>query len=104
MIKDLNAKDFETEVLKNNGLVVVDFWANWCGPCKMMAPVLESVSEEFKEVSFTKVDVDQNGALADQYDILSIPTLLIFKDGNFLDKLVGFTPKEVLIEKIKKNL
>jgi len=101
MIKDINSKDFENEVLNNKDLVVVDFWANWCGPCKMMAPVLESVSEELKEVNFVKIDVDQNGALADKYEILSIPTLLIFKEGKLLDKLVGFTPKEVLIQKIK---
>ena len=70
----------------------------------MMAPVLESVSEELKEVSFTKVDVDENGVLADKYEILSIPTLLIFKGGNLVDKLVGFTPKDVLVQVINKNL
>ena len=69
----------------------------------MMAPVLESVSEELKEV-FTKVDVDENGVLADKYEILSIPTLLIFKGGNLVDKLVGFTPKDVLVQVINKNL
>ncbi|NLL31360.1 MAG: thioredoxin [Clostridiales bacterium] len=104
MVKEINEKNFESEVLNNNGVVVVDFWANWCGPCKMMAPVLESVSEELKEVSFTKVDVDENGVLADKYEILSIPTLLIFKGGNLVDKLVGFTPKDVLVQVINKNL
>jgi thioredoxin 1 len=104
MIKNLSEKDFESAVLKSKGITLVDFWANWCGPCKMMAPVLESISDELKEVSFAKVNVDENENLADKYEILSIPTLLVFKDGKPVDTLVGFMPKDSLKQAISKHL
>lgn len=86
------------------GLVLVDFWATWCGPCKMIAPVLEELDAEMSEtVKIVKVDVDANQATASQFGIMSIPTLLIFKDGQPVDKVVGFQPKEALVQLVQKN-
>jgi thioredoxin 1 len=86
------------------GLVLVDFWATWCGPCKMIAPVLEELDAEMSEtVKIVKVDVDANQATASQFGIMSIPTLLIFKDGQPVDKVVGFQPKEALVQLVEKN-
>ncbi len=87
-----------------NGLVLVDFWATWCGPCKMIAPVLEELDQESEgKVNIVKVDVDQNQETASQFGIMSIPTLLLFKDGQQVDKTVGFQPKEALAEFIQKH-
>lgn len=102
MVKKINGSEFEVEALK--GCAVVDFSAIWCGPCKMLAPVLEEVSEELGEVNFFNVDVDDEPDLAVKYDITNIPALLVLKDGVKQDILVGFRPKETLIEDIKSRL
>jgi|SRR5690554_2686268 len=82
-----------------SGVVLVDFWAAWCGPCKMIAPVLEELDAEMgNEVKIVKVDVDNNPATAAEYQIMSIPSLLLFKDGEVVGKTVGFQPKEALID------
>ena len=80
MVMHVSASDFEEEVLKEKGVVVVDFWATWCGPCKMIAPIVEELDEEMSNVKFVKVDVDKNPQIANQYKIVSIPTLKIFKE------------------------
>jgi thioredoxin 1 len=86
------------------GLVLVDFWATWCGPCKMIAPVLEEMDAEMSDkVKIVKVDVDENQATASQFGIMSIPTLVLFKDGQPIDKAVGFQPKEALVQFVEKN-
>ncbi|MGE7624176.1 thioredoxin [Viridibacillus sp. NPDC096237] len=86
------------------GLVLVDFWATWCGPCKMIAPVLEELDSELNGAAkIVKVDVDQNQETASKFGIMSIPTLLLFKDGEPVDKTVGFQPKEALVEFIQKH-
>lgn len=103
-MKEISQKDFDEIVINNEGVTLVDFWAKWCGPCKMLAPVLEGVEKELEQVKFVKVDVDENGDLADKYQISTIPTLLIFKDGKVVDTLVGFMPKDILKTKISKNL
>lgn len=96
MVMHVSASDFEEEVLKEKGVVVVDFWATWCGPCKMIAPIVEELDEEMSNVKFVKVDVDKNPQIANQYKIVSIPTLKIFKDGKFINTLIGFKTKDAL--------
>lgn len=96
MLMHINASEFEKEVLNEEGIVVVDFWATWCGPCKMIAPIIEELDEEMSNVKFVKVDVDKNPEIAGEYKIVSIPTLKIFKGGKVVNTLVGFKPKEAL--------
>ena len=96
MVMHVSASDFEEEVLKEKGVVVVDFWATWCGPCKMIAPIVEELDEEMSNVKFVKVYVDKNPQIANQYKIVSIPTLKIFKDGKLINTLIGFKTKDAL--------
>jgi thioredoxin 1 len=97
----LTKENFKNEVLKRPEPVLVDFWASWCGPCRMIAPVIEELAAEFEgRAKVGKVDVDQNGLLAEEYGIRSIPTLLLFKDGQVVDQVVGTVTKGVLAEKL----
>ena len=94
-----------TELLQDSKLVIVDFWATWCGPCRMLSPILDEVEEEMAgQISVVKVNVDDADEIAAKYRIMSIPTLLFFKNGQLVDKTVGAMPKAVLVEKIKANL
>ncbi len=103
-IKNCDDNDFETEVLKSKLPVVVDFWAEWCGPCKMLTPILEELMEELKdEIKIVKVNLDDNQDLAMKYSIRSIPTLLLFKEGNLLDTKVGLSPKNDLVAWLKSK-
>ena len=99
MVGHISDSNFEEEVLKAKGVVVVDFFATWCAPCKMLAPVLEEISEEIKEAKIVKIDVDENPLAANMYHVSSIPTIKIFKDGELKDSKVGFQPKEFLVIK-----
>ena len=94
--QDVNDSTFEQEVLQASTPVLVDFWATWCGPCKMIAPIVEELDEEMSNVKFVKVDVDKNPQIANQYKIVSIPTLKIFKDGKLINTLIGFKTKDAL--------
>lgn len=104
MVKHIDDKDFSVEVLDENGVVVVDFWANWCGPCKMIAPVIDELASEMQNVKFVKVDVDKSPSVAGQFKIASIPTLMMFKNGKPVDTLVGFRPKTALEEAIRRHV
>ena len=98
----VSKNNIENEVLNEKGIVLVDFFANWCGPCKMLSPVLSQVAEEYKdEVKVCKINIDEEIELAQQYQIASIPALLVFKDGKVVNQSVGFVPKKA-IEKLWK--
>jgi len=101
-VAHLNKDNFETEVLKNKEIVLVDFFATWCGPCKMTGPIIDQLAEEVKNIKFVKVDVDQNQELSSQYQIFSIPTFLIFKNGQVVGQFVGAQSKEGFLAEIKK--
>jgi thioredoxin 1 len=89
--------DFESEVLKASGAVVVDFWAEWCGPCRMIAPALEEISGSLNgKVKIVKLNVDENPATATKYNVMSIPTLMLFKNGEMASRHLGFAPKQKL--------
>lgn len=97
----LTAENFENEVLKSDKPVLVDFWAEWCGPCKMLAPIIAEIAEEYEgKVKVAKLNIDEEMALAVQYRIASIPTILLFENGEIVKKSVGFAPKESLIEEL----
>lgn len=96
---------FEQEVLKSQTPVVVDFWAEWCGPCKMIAPILDEIAQEYHgRVKVTKLDVDANNRTAGRYNIMSIPSLLFFKNGQLVDQIVGAMPKSQLTSRLEKVL
>lgn len=99
----LNEDNFDNTVA--NGLVLVDFWATWCGPCKMLAPTIDAIATEYKDrVVVGKVDVDENEAIARRFGIMSIPTLFLFKDGEVVEKLVGYRLKTELEQLLNKYL
>lgn len=89
MVKTINSANFDEEVLKNQGLVVVDMYADWCGPCKMMAPVLDGLSNEYGDVKFCKINVDENPDIASNYGVQSIPNFVFIKDGKKVNQVVG---------------
>ncbi len=96
----LDDDNFEKEVLKSNQTVLVDFYADWCGPCKMQAPIIDEISNEQKEVKVGKVNIDENPKIAEKFGIMSIPTLIIFKDGEITNKFIGITSKENIIKSL----
>ncbi|HLO10917.1 MAG TPA: thioredoxin [Pseudoneobacillus sp.] len=102
-ISHVTDQNFSTET--GSGVVLADFWAPWCGPCKMIAPVLEELDSELGDkVKIVKLDVDDNQETAGKFGVMSIPTLIVFKDGQPVDKVIGFQPKEALENVLKKHL
>lgn len=102
MSKIFTDADFQQEVLSYKGLAVVDFYADWCGPCKMLAPSIEQLAEEYKDVKIGKMNIDENMNTAKQYDVMSIPTIIFFKDGQIAVRMVGMKSKGDLEAKIKE--
>ncbi len=102
MAKIINSQEFDNTI--ESGVVVVDFFATWCGPCKMLAPVIDELSGELDNVNFVKVDIDQSMDLAQKFRIVSVPTLKVFKNGEEVDTLMGFMPKEVLKSKVEAHI
>ena len=102
---EIEEAKFDEAVIKAKTPVMVDFWAPWCGPCRMVAPVVEELSGDYEgKVSFVKVNVDNNAKIASQYGIMSIPTLMIFKEGKPVDTIIGFRPKDELKKSLEAAL
>ena len=102
---EVNEGTWDQEVLKNSGLVMVDFWAVWCGPCKMVSPMVDELSKEYEgRVKVAKLNTDESPGVASRYQIMGIPTLLFFKDGEPVDKIVGAAPKKQYQDKIEALL
>lgn len=97
----ITSSSYETEVEKSDKKVLIDFWADWCGPCKMMSPVVDAVAQEMPDIKVCKVNVDEEPDLARRFNIMSIPTLVVIKDGKIADMSVGLTDKSALMQMIK---
>jgi thioredoxin len=105
MVKAITQREWQAEVLNSPVPVLVDFWAVWCGPCRLIAPIVEELARQYEgKLKVYKVDVDQEQSLAMQYGIMSIPTLLLFKNGQVVEQIVGALPKGAIEQRIAKHL
>ena len=103
-INEITDANFQAEVLEADGAVLVDFWAPWCGPCRVIAPSLEEINEERDDVTVVKLNVDENQSTAAKYDVMSIPTLIVFKNGAPAKKIIGALPKQRLVAELEPAL
>ena len=97
----ITAANFAEEVLQSEKTVLIDFWASWCGPCRMLSPVVDEIAEEHSEIKVGKINVDDESELAQKFGIMSIPTLAVFKDGKFVDMQVGVRPKQSILDMLR---
>ena len=105
MVQKIDMGNFEAEVIKSGKITVVDFFADWCGPCRKLSPIIDEIESELSEkVKFTKINTDENIPLAQNYQISGIPSLLVFKDGELVERMVGLMPKSAIITNIEKYL
>lgn len=104
MLKHISSNEFEKYVLKSDKVVLVDFFATWCGPCQMLSPILEDISNSRAEFDIVKVDIDEAEQLTRSYEIESVPTMLIFQNGNIVDKIVGYVQQDEIIYRVSKYL
>jgi len=105
MITNLTKDNFDQEVINSKMPVLVDFWAEWCGPCRMMHPILEEIDKELSEqIKICKINVDENPEISMKYEIMSIPNLKLFKNGQIIDNFIGFRPRETFIKELKESL
>jgi thioredoxin 1 len=103
-VKAVDTSNFQAEVMDSDKTVIVDFWATWCGPCRQVAPVLDSIAEEHDELSVVKIDIDANPQIAQHYGVMSVPTLLVIKNGEVVKTVVGAKPKVVLERELLAGL
>ena len=101
MLKKLNSDNFRNEILDRNGVALVDFYADWCGPCQMLSPVIDEIAKERTDIAVGKVNVDNEGELALEYGVMSIPTHIVFENGKEKARLVGFRAKEEILAELK---
>ena len=105
MVLEINTENFDKEVLSHNGTIVVDFFANWCGPCRKLGPVLEEVEQELSsKVKFAKINTDDNLEMAKKYQVSGLPTLMIFKNGEPVERLVGLMTRSSIVTSIEKHV
>ena len=104
MVLEINSDNFDNEVLAHNGVMVVDFFANWCGPCRKLAPILEEVEGELTNVKFAKINTDENIEMAKKYQVSGLPTLMVFKNGEAVERIVGLMTKTSIITNIEKHI
>lgn len=101
MIKHITEQEFENEVLKEKGIVLVDFFATWCGPCRMLSPILEEVEKEKQDIKIVKIDIDENEKLTEEFMVKTVPTVKIFKDGVELESKFGYFSKQQILEMLE---